>query len=144
MTRWSIAVPVLMLVSPFGVSGCFLLPGGETVDAAMVVHTAGSAQHTAAVRVPVESAQVYAALVKIVEQDAQVEVISRNDRGMLLEVAEAGESMTGQVTALGPHESLLYLWADTGKSGRTGRELTASVVEAVCNHLGVVFERVDY
>jgi hypothetical protein len=133
-----------MLVALFGVSGCFLLPGGQAVDAAMVVHTAGSAQHTAAVRMPVPSADVYAALLRIIEGDPAIEVVNRNDKGMLLEVVENGERLTGQVTSLGADESLLYVWAVTGVSGRTGSELTSIVVEAVCDDLGVAFERIDY
>lgn len=133
-----------MLVTLFGVSGCFLLPGGEVVDAALVVHTAGSAQHTAAVRMPVESARVYGALLDIIEKDPAIEVVHRNDKGMLLEVIEDSDRLTGQVTNLGSSESLLYIWADTGDSGRTASELTSIVIEAVCKELGVNFERIDY
>ncbi len=133
-----------MIVTLSGLSGCFLLPGGQAVDAAMVVHTAGSAQHTAAVRLPVRSADAYAAILSIVDRDAAIEVVNRNDKGMLLEVTEEGERLTGQVTSLGPTESLLYIWADAGVSGRTGSELASNVIEAVCDELGVAFERVDY
>lgn len=134
----------LMMATLFGVTGCFLLPGGQAVDAAMVVHTAGAAQHTAAVRLPVESARVYSAMLKVLERDPEINVVSQNDKGMLLEVVEAGERMTGQVTNLGSAESLLYVWADAGNSGRTGSELTSVVIEAVCEELGVEFERIDY
>ena len=133
-----------MIVTLSGLSGCFLLPGGQAVDAAMVVHTAGSAQHTAAVRLPVQSADAYAAILSIVDRDAAIEVVNRNDKGMLLEVTEEGKRLTGQVTSLGPTESLLYIWADAGVSGRTGSELASNVIEAVCDELGVAFERVDY
>jgi len=133
-----------MVVTLSGLSGCFLLPGGQAVDAAMVVHTAGSAQHTAAVRLPVQSADAYAALLSIVDGDPTIEIVNRNDKGMLLEVTEEGERLTGQVTSLGPTESLLYIWADAGVSGRTGSELASITIEAVCDELGVAFERVDY
>lgn len=73
-----------------------------------------------------------------------IEVLNRNDKGMLLEVAENGEKVTGQVTKLGDRESLLYLWADTGVSGRSAGELNSIVIERVCEDLGVDFERVDY
>ena len=134
----------LGMITAFGMSGCSLLPGGDVVDAAMVVHTAGSGQHTAAVRMPVESARVYGALLRIIDGDAAIAVVNRNDKGMLLEVIEDGDRLTGQVTNLGPKESLLYIWADTGDSGRTASELTSIVIEAVCDDLGVAFERIDY
>ena len=83
-------------------------------------------------------------MLKVLERDPEINVVSQNDKGMLLEVVEAGERMTGQVTNLGSAESLLYVWADAGNSGRTGSELTSVVIEAVCEELGVEFERIDY
>lgn len=52
---------------PIGASlgGCSLLPGGDVVDAALVTHTAGSREHTAAVKVPAEPAAAYAAMIRV-------------------------------------------------------------------------------
>lgn len=144
MHLWRQVGYVTVLLSTCSLSACVLQPGGEVANAAMVVHTIGSTQHTAAVKLPVESDRVYASLLKIVENDAAIEVLNRNDKGMLLEVAEDGEKVTGQVTKLSERESLLYLWADTGVSGRSASELNSFVIERVCEDLGVDFERVDY
>lgn len=125
-------------------SGCIFLPGGRVVESATVVYTAGASQHTAAVEVPVEAAEVYEALVRIIKDNPDVEVINRNDNGMLVEVAQTGKRITGQVTRLGSGRSLLYIWADSGSSGRSGRELAISAVETICDELGVAYELVNY
>ena len=135
-------VLIAMLTS---LGGCFLLPGGSVVDAALVTHTAGSEQHTAAVKVPVESAAVYAAMIRIVtNENEKVEVINRNDKAYTVEVERNGARLTGQVTKLDAHQSLLYIWADAGLSDQTGRSLAISSIEKVCDELGVSCEEVAY
>lgn len=135
---------ISVLILALALNACILQPGGDVANAAMVVHTAGATQHTAAVRMPVRSDKLYVALLRIIESEPDIEVLNRNDRGMLLEVAEHGEKITGQITKLSDRESLLYLWADTGVSGRSASELNAVIVERICNDLGVTYERVDY
>jgi len=111
-------------------SGCIFLPGGSVVESATVVYTAGARQHTAAVEIPIEAREVFDA-----KDNPDVEVIERNDNGMLIEVAQSSKRITGQVTKLGSGNSLLYVWADSGTSGRTGRDLAISAVEIICDEL---------
>jgi hypothetical protein len=114
------------------------------VESATVVYTAGARQHTAAVEIPIEAREVFDALVRIIKDNPDVEVIKRNDNGMLIEVAQSSKRITGQVTKLGSGNSLLYVWADSGTSGRTGRDLAISAVEIICDELGVAYELVNY
>ena len=142
-------VPILLQVVLFIVitmlSGCFLLPGGSAVDAALVTHTAGSSQHTAAVKIPAEPAAVYAAMIRIITADEQkIEVISRNDKAYMLEIIRDGARLTGQVTKLNSNLSLLYIWADAGLSDQTGRSAAISSVGRICDELGVTYEEVTY
>ena len=136
---------LLVLLIAVSLGGCSLLPGGTVVDSALVVHTAGSARSTVSARVPVPAAQVYAAFADILDDNPEIEVVSRKDSAMLIEVVgeDFGE-ITAQVTSLGSQESLLYVWADTTGTNRTGAEVAGLAVEAVCDELGVDFERVDY
>lgn len=135
---------VLFAVS-ISLGGCFLLPGGTVVDAALVTHTAGSSQHTAAVKVPVKQAEVYAAMIRIITaDDSGVEIVSRNDEAFTVEVDRDGSRLTGQVTMLDTRQSLLYVWADAGLSDQTGRSLAISSIERVCDELGVDYEEVSY
>ena len=125
-------------------SGCSWLAGGSVVESATVVYTKGSKKHTAAVQIPVPAADVFAAMVCILKDKPGVSVDNRNDKAFLVEVSKGSESLTGQVTSLGADHSLLYVWADAGESGLTGEDLAISVVERVCDELGVEYELVNY
>ncbi len=140
---WQVLViSTVLIVSTL--SGCIFLPGGTVVDSALVVHTAGSKKHTAAVQVPVAASEVFATIVRLIEDKPDWQIENRNDKAFLIEVAKGSRSLTGQVTDLGAGRSLLYVWADAGESGVTGEEMTTSVVETVCDELGVKYELVNY
>jgi len=125
-------------------AGCTALPARQAVDAALVVHTEGSSQHMIAARVPADASRVFNSFVRIIEEKPDVEVVNRKDNAMLLEITQDEIKITAQATQLGAGESLLYIWAEAGDSGLSGRELATAVVEAICEELGVEFERVDY
>jgi hypothetical protein len=133
-----------MLIASTVLGACSLLPGGQVTEAATVVYTAGSKKHTAAVQVPVPASEVFATIVRLIEEQPNVVIENRNDKAFLVEVEEGGSSLTGQVTSLGSDRSLLYVWVDAGDRQRTGRELATDVVEIVCNELGVEYELVNY
>ena len=65
-------------------------------------------------------------------------------KAFLIEVSRGSRSLTGQATPLGANRSLLYVWVDAGNSGLTGEELATTVVEVVCDNLGVDYELVSY
>ena len=126
-------------------SGCIFLPGGTVTHSATVVYTAGASQHTAAVELQVVADVVFEALVRIIKENPDVEVVNRNDQAFLIEVAQQKERrITGQVTKLGSGSSLLYIWADAGSSGESGREMAISAVEVICDELDVSYELVNY
>jgi hypothetical protein len=136
---------VILWVSAILISGCVALPGGTVTNAATVVYTSGASQHTAAVQLQVPAAEVFEAMVRVIKEHPDIEVIERKDKAFLIEVAQAKERrITGQVTSLGSGSSLLYIWADAGSSGRSGREIAISAVEFICNELGVDYELVQY
>jgi hypothetical protein len=126
------------------VGGCSALPGGKVVESATVVYTAGSSHFTAAVEVPLQASDVFAMLVSVVTENPDVQVVNRKDNALLIEVAKDDKRLTGQVTKFGSDRSLLYVWADAGASGLTGRELAITVVETICNELDVAYELVTY
>lgn len=124
--------------------GCASLPGGQVVESAIVVYTAGSKNHTAAAQIPVAAADVFASLVNAIKDKPDIVIENLNDEAFLIEVARGSRSLTGQATPLGANRSLLYVWVDAGDSGLTGEELAISVVEIVCDDLGVNYELVKY
>jgi hypothetical protein len=131
----------LAIVSLFG---CAALPGGQVVNSALIIHTEGSRQHMVAVKVPADASRVFAAFVDQLEQRPEVSIINRNDTAYLIEVSHDGKHVTGQVTELDARWSLLYVWADAGDSHMSGHDLAVSVVEVICDELGVNYEMVEY
>jgi hypothetical protein len=136
--------PLLPAVIAAFLSGCIFLPGGTVTHSATVVYTAGASQHTAAVELQVDAAIVFDALVRIIKESPDIEVVNRNDQAFLIEVAQQERRITGQVSKLGSGSSLLYIWADAGSSGESGREMAISAVELICDELGVNYELVNY
>jgi len=136
--------PLLPAVIAAFLSGCIFLPGGTVTHSATVVYTAGASQHTAAVELQVDAAIVFDALVRIIKESPDIEVVNRNDQAFLIEVAQQERRITGQVSKLGSGSSLLYIWADAGSSGESGREMAISAVEVICDELGVNYELVKY
>jgi hypothetical protein len=93
----------------------------------------------------VDPAAVYAAMIRIVTaENGGVEIISRNDKALMIEIKRDGARLTGQVTKLDARQSLLYIWADAGLSDQTGRSLAISSIGRVCDDLGVSYEEVAY
>jgi len=126
-------------------TGCAPLPGSSFTHATTVVYTAGASRHTAAVELPVEPPIVFEALLRLIEKRPDVDVVDRNDKAMLIEVTRENEHrFTAQVTKLGSGNSLLYVWADAGSSGQSGRQMAISAVESICAELGVDYELVNY
>jgi hypothetical protein len=144
MNRSRTTVVFLIILAISCVGGCTALPGGRVVESATIVYTAGSRQHTAAVEVPLAAPDVFAALVRGAVENPEIEITNRNDETMLIEVVSDTRQLTGQVTAFGADRSLLYVWADAGASGQTGRELALEVIEKTCDDLGVSYELVSY
>jgi hypothetical protein len=135
---------LVLVLCVMPMSGCIFMPGGSVVDSALVVHTAGSSQSTIAARIPVEAPRVYAAFTRILDERPDIETVSRKDSAHMIEVKGDFGKITAQVTILGARESLLYVWADTKGSGRTGSDVAGNVIEIVCGELGVEYERVEY
>ena len=140
--RQLFVLPTLFVFA--SLSACAWLAGGNVVESALVVHTAGSKKHTAAAQIPAPAPEVFAAVIRLVEEKPDLLIESRNDKAFLIEVLADSQSLTGQVTSLGANRSLLYVWADAGESGMTGEELATSVVQLVCDELGVEHELVHY
>ena len=86
-------------VASIVLTGCVPLPGSSVTHATTVVYTAGASRHTAAVELPVAPPIVFEALVRLIKERNDIEVVDRNDKAMLIEVAQENErQITGQVT----------------------------------------------
>ena len=126
------------------VSGCSWLAGGSAVDAATVVYTRGSSQSTTSARIPVDAESLYSGFSRILDEETDIEIVSRKDSAMMIEVTGDFGEITAQVTPLGSRESLLYIWADATGTGRLGGEVANAAVQRICDELGVSYELIEY
>ena len=133
----------LVLIALF-VSGCFGTPGTKVTGATMAVYTAGATRDTVSVRLPKPPAAVYGGINDLIEEEPNAEVMHRNERSYLVEVAWSGRSLTAQATELGPDETLLFLWVDAGDTGLTAKEVASSTLRQLCSKLNVEYTLVEY
>ena len=133
-----------LVVATLAIVGCTAMPARQAVDSANIVYTQGSSHHMIAAKVPVDATRVWESFDRLLSEHPELSVVNRKDSAMMLEVTRGDYRLTGQVTALGEGRSLLYVWADAGDSGYSGREMSERAVAAICDDLGVSIERVDY
>ncbi len=132
------------LVATLAIAGCTAMPARQAVDAANVVYTQGSSHHMIAAQVPVDAERVYESFLRVIAERPDISIVTQKDAAMMLEVSRDDLTLTGQVSSLGAGRSLLYVWANAGDSGLSGRELSEKAVAYICEDLGVSIERVDY
>jgi hypothetical protein len=149
---WQIAVPDLwrqnmraLLCSSVVllVTGCWPAPGAGVAHTTALVYTRGARQNTVSIRLKAPPRDVFAALERILETRPDLEIIKRDPGRRLVEVAKDDLHLAAQATDLGGGETLLFVWADAGTSGRTGRDLALDAVEQLCRELGISYEVVE-
>lgn len=124
-------------------AGCWPAPGATVAHTATVVYTRGARQNTVSARLRVPPQDVFAAAGRILEARPDLEIIKRDDKRRLVEVAKGDTRLAAQATDLGRGETLLFVWGDAGTSGRTGRDMALDAVEQLCQELDVSYEIVS-
>ena len=109
----------------------------------LIVCSMGASQHTASVRLSLPPDAVYRGVLGMLESHPELTVFNGNDKRYFLEVTDCERRLTGQATDLGRGETLLFIWADAGDSGQTGRDLMEEAITAVCTELAVECEVQD-
>lgn len=118
-------------------SGCTPLALQPATSTGLAVYTKGASRHTARVQLARPPNEVYAGMLAVVRDELKWTVVSQDDRRFFLEAAEGTRRLSGQATDLGRGATLLFVWADAGETGETGRDLALKAVEALCTDLGV-------
>ena len=121
---------------PLLVTGCATALQPAASQAA-VLYTEGARQHTAMLQISLPAPDVYEGLLRVVSCRSDLTVVNRNDERLLVEIAKDGMNLAAQATSLSHDGTLLFLWADTGDSGRSGNDLTRTAIEAICGELAV-------
>ena len=121
---------------PLLVTGCATALQPVASQAA-VLYTEGARQHTAMLQISLPAPDVYEGLLRVVSCRSDLALVNRNDERLLVEIAKDGMNLAAQATSLSHDGTLLFLWADTGESGRSGNDLTRTAIEAICGELAV-------
>lgn len=129
------SITTLILLLAFMQScGTALQPAATT---GTILYTQGLRQDTAMLQIDLPPADVYYALVKVVANRPDLKMLNKNEQRFLIEIEKDGQFLSAQATSLDDNQTLLFLWADAGKSDRTGHDLTRSATEEICKQLAV-------
>lgn len=136
-----------LAVAAFGVAavmqGCAtaLQPAASR---AAVVYAEGARQDTAMLEISMPARAVYESLLRVVAQRGDLELVNQNEDRLLIEVASGEMNLAAQATDLSDGKTLLFLWADAGNSGQSGRELARTAIEQICTELAVECDAREY
>lgn len=118
-------------------AGCTPLALQPMTSTGLVVYTKGASQHTASVQLALPPNEVYAGMIATIDSMPELKVVNRDDRRFFIEVVEGTRRVSGQATDLGRGETLLFVWADAGNTGQSGRKLALEAVELLCTEMKV-------
>jgi len=127
---------IVLLTILFSIQSC----GTALQSTAMtssIIYTKGARQHTAMLQINLPPADVYNGLLKVIAKRPDLKTLNTNTQRYLIEVEKDGQFLSAQATSLSNDQTLLFIWADAGNTGRTGQELAQTATEAICKELGV-------
>lgn len=132
LTRIFFLLPVLVMLHGCGTALWPFATEGT------VLYTEGARQDTAMLQIDLPPDRVYQVMLNALKKRPDLKLISQNSDRYLLEVErDDGALLSGQATVLSDGHTLLFLWADAGASGSTGKQLTRQAAETVCKQLKV-------
>jgi hypothetical protein len=81
-------------------------------------------------------------MLRAVGELPEVTVVNQDNARYFLEVVEGETRLSSQATDLGGGSTLLFVWADAGDSGQTGRDLALDAVRVICEELDIEYKLV--
>ena len=133
----ALTIGLLGLAAITATAGCTPIALQPVTSTGLVVYTRGASQHTAKVQLALPPNDVYAGMLAVIRRMPELTVVNQDNRRFFVEVMEDTRRLSGQATDLGRGETLLFVWADTGISGQSGRELALEAVDKLCTELAV-------
>ena len=136
LNRRKITPFIVLLTILFSIQAC----GTALQSTAMtssIIYTKGARQHTAMLQISLPPSDVYNGLLKVIAKRPDLKTLNTNTQRYLSEVEKDGQFLSAQATSLSNDQTLLFIWADAGNTGRTGQELAQTATEAICKELGV-------
>ena len=126
------------VVSMLTLLGCTYGAMKAPSDAGMVVYTRGASLHTATIQIARPADEVYAAMLRAVANyPEKVTVVNNDEKSYLLELTHKGKRLTGQAMEVDANTTLFFIWADTGETNDTGKNLAEKATRTLCSELKV-------
>ena len=139
MKTWqSFSLIMVGLVSVLTLLGCTYGAMKAPSDAGLVVYTRGASLHTATIQIARPADEVYAAMLRAVANyPEKVTVVNNDEKSYLLELTHKGKRLTGQAMEVDANTTLFFIWADTGETNDTGKNLAEKATRTLCSELKV-------
>lgn len=130
---------VLLLTGAMLVSGCLV-----TTGVIAVVHVIRSARgETATVTVEASPAEVYAAMLQIVEDDPDIVLDDKDDEKMTVSVSRGEETASASVKLMDSGHTELTVKAKSPEGREESTDLARRAATRVCEELGVTYKLVE-
>ena len=137
-TRQSLSLLIVGFVSLLTLLGCTTGPMKAPSDAGLMVYSKGARLHTATIQIAKPASEVYAAMLRAVAKSSKdLTVVNNNEKSYLLELTSEGKSLTAQAMELDANSTLFFIWADSGQTGDTGKNMTEHAAKTLCNELKI-------
>jgi len=133
--RLGLLAACLLLVSA---AGCITAAVMGTV-----VYVVSKMEYTATVEVKAKPADVYAAMLRILQRRPDVEVVKRDDAKFFLELKKGKNSAKAQVSVTEAGVTQLKVSAMEYETEASHQDLAFRVVTQVCDELGVKYNVVE-
>jgi hypothetical protein len=127
-------------------AGVLLVSTAGCITAAVmttVVYVVSTMEYTATVEVKAKPADVYAAMLRILQRRPDVEVVNRDDAKYLLELRKGKNKGTAQVSVTESGLTQLKVTAQEGETDASHKDLAYRVVTQVCDELKVKYTVVE-
>jgi len=131
-----ISVVAFLLAVTIILQGCVVF----LTAVATVVLVRSSNHITTTVLIKKEPDVVYAALIRIIERDPDVEVIKKKDESYLVDAVRGESKGTAKATPYGSGLTLLIVTADAGKGDQSDEDLAFNIVKQICEELKVAYK----
>jgi hypothetical protein len=135
----TLAVLVLSVcVLLVGMTGCI-----TAAVTATVVYVVSTMEYTATVEVEAKPADVYDAMLRILKQRSDVEIVKQDAVNYLLDIRKGKNTATAQVSLTKSGVTMLKVKAREGETGASHEELALRIVTQVCDELKVQYRVVE-
>jgi hypothetical protein len=108
-----------------------------------VVYVVSKMEYTATVEVKAKPADVYAAMLRILQRRPDVEVVKRDDAKFFLELKKGKNSAKAQVSVTEAGVTQLKVSAMEYETEASHQDLAFRIVTQVCDELGVKYNVVE-